>query len=63
MVAEAQTGKAFYAGFDDHECAGPERGPATTPPSPLWTKLTFDSRRAGAHRPRLQDGDRAPPMS
>jgi len=23
MVTEAQKGKAFYAGFDDHECAGP----------------------------------------
>ena len=23
MVSEAQTGKAFYAGFEDHECAGP----------------------------------------
>lgn len=23
MVTEAQTGKAFYAGLEDHECAGP----------------------------------------
>jgi uncharacterized protein (DUF169 family) len=23
MVTEAQSGKAFYAGFEDHECAGP----------------------------------------